>query len=41
MAKSSSGRARSAISGRYVRKTTAAKNPRTTVVESKKRKKKG
>jgi hypothetical protein len=27
------GRARSAITGRYVTKTTAARNPRTTVVE--------
>jgi len=27
------GRARSAITGRYVKKTTAARNPRTTVVE--------
>lgn len=33
--KSSSGgsRARSAITGRYVKKTTAARNPRTTVVD--------
>jgi hypothetical protein len=34
MPKSGSGRARSATSGRFVKKTTAAKNPRTTVVES-------
>ena len=33
--KSSSGKghARSAITGRYVKNTTAARNPRTTVVE--------
>lgn len=30
---SGSGRARSASTGRYVKKTTAARNPRTTVVE--------
>jgi len=30
---SSSGRARSAVTGRFVKKTTAARNPRTTVVE--------
>ena len=29
----STGSARSAITGRYVKKTTAARNPRTTVVE--------
>jgi hypothetical protein len=29
----STGRARSAITGRFVKKTTAARNPRTTVVE--------
>ncbi len=27
------GRARSAITGRFVKKSTAARNPRTTVVE--------
>jgi len=27
------GRARSAVSGRFVTKTTAARSPRTTVVE--------
>lgn len=27
------GRARSAITGRFVKKTTAARSPRTTVVE--------
>lgn len=27
------GRARSAITGRFVKATTAARNPRTTVVE--------
>jgi hypothetical protein len=32
---SSKGRARSAISGRYVKKSTAKKNPRTTVIEKK------
>jgi hypothetical protein len=37
--KSSGGRARSAISGRYVKKSTAKKNPRTTVVESDKKRK--
>lgn len=35
-AKSSGGRARSAITGRYVTKATAARHPRTTVVERKK-----
>lgn len=30
----SSGRARSAVTGRYVPKATAVRNPRTTVVES-------
>lgn len=29
----SKGRARSAITGRFVKKSTAARNPRTTVVE--------
>lgn len=33
MSRSSSGRARSAVTGRYVPKSTAARNPRTTVVE--------
>lgn len=33
MAKSGSGHARSASSGRYVTKATAARHPRTTVVE--------
>lgn len=33
MAKGSAGRARSAISGRYVSRSTAARHPRTTVVE--------
>ncbi len=33
--KPSSGKARSAISGRYVKKSTAKKNPRTTVLEKK------
>jgi len=33
MAKSGSGSARSAISGQYVNKGTAARNPRTTVTE--------
>jgi hypothetical protein len=32
---SSSGNARSAITGRYVKKSTAKRNPRTTVVEKK------
>ena len=32
--KSSSGRARSAISGRYISKAAAARHPRTSVVES-------
>jgi hypothetical protein len=32
-------RARSAITERYVKKSTAKKNPRTTVVESTKRRK--
>lgn len=31
--KNSGGRARSAITGRYVTKATAARHPRTTVVE--------
>ena len=35
-AKSSGGRARSAITGRYVTKAKAARHPRTTVVERKK-----
>ncbi len=30
---SSSGKARSAITGRYVSKATAARHPKTTVVE--------
>ena len=30
---SGKGHARSAITGRYVKKTTAARSPRTTVVE--------
>ena len=34
--KSSGGKARSAITGRYVSKSTAARHPRTTVVERKK-----
>lgn len=34
MAKGSGGHARSAISGRYVSKATAARHPRATVVES-------
>lgn len=34
---SSGGKARSAISGRYVKKSTAKKNPKTTVVEKSKR----
>lgn len=33
MAKGSAGRARSAITGRYVSRATAARHPRTTVVE--------
>ncbi len=33
MARTSSGRARSASTGQYVPKSTAARNPRTTVVE--------
>jgi hypothetical protein len=37
--KSSGGKARSAISGRYVKKSTAKKNPKTTVVEHDKKKK--
>jgi hypothetical protein len=32
---SSSGKARSAVSGRYVKKSTAKKNPKTTVIEKK------
>jgi len=36
---SGGGKARSAISGRYVRKSTAKKNPRTTVVEHDKKRK--
>ena len=32
--RSSSGRARSAISGRYISKASAARHPRTSVVES-------
>lgn len=32
----SSGKARSAIRGRYVKKATAVRNPHTTVVEGKK-----
>jgi hypothetical protein len=31
--KSSPGRARSAITGRYIRKSTAKKHPRTSVIE--------
>ena len=34
----SSGKARSAVSGKYVSKGYATKNPRTTVVERKNRK---
>ncbi len=34
MGKTSGGHARSAISGRYVSKATAARSPRTTVTES-------
>ena len=34
MARGSGGRARSAITGRYVSKATAARHPRTTVVET-------
>jgi hypothetical protein len=34
MARSSGGRARSAVTGRYVSKATAARHPRTTVVET-------
>ena len=34
MARSSGGHARSAVTGRYVSKATAARHPRTTVVES-------
>jgi hypothetical protein len=33
-----SGKARSAISGRFVTKSTAKRNPKTTVVERTKRK---
>lgn len=33
MERKSSGKARSAITGRYVKKSTAVRNPRTTVVE--------
>lgn len=33
----SKGRARSAITGRFVKKSTAARNPRTTVVEKPKK----
>ena len=33
MAKKPSGKARSAISGRYVKKSYAKRNPRITVVE--------
>jgi hypothetical protein len=33
--KSSSGKARSAITGRYVKLSTAKKNPKTTVIEKK------
>ncbi len=36
-AEKSSGRARSAITGRYVKPSTAKKNPRTTVVERKRK----
>ena len=32
---SSGGKARSAITGRYVKKSTAKKNPKTTVIEKK------
>jgi hypothetical protein len=40
MAKSSSsGRARSAITGRFVKRSTAVRNPRTTVVEKPKKSK--
>lgn len=38
--KSSSGKARSAISGRYVTKATAKRSPKTTVVEKAKRRSK-
>lgn len=38
MARSSSGSARSAKTGRYVSKATAKRHPRTTVVESGKNK---
>ncbi len=31
--KSTPGKARSAVSGQYVKKSYAAKNPRTTVIE--------
>lgn len=31
----SSGKARSTISGRYIKKATAKKNPRTSVIEKK------
>jgi len=33
-AKSGGGRARSAITGRYVKRSTATRHPKTTVVES-------
>jgi hypothetical protein len=33
--KPSSGKARSSITGRYVKKSTAKKSPRTTVIEKK------
>jgi hypothetical protein len=33
--KGSGGRARSAITGRYVKPSTAARHPKTTVVEKK------
>ncbi|GAA2120768.1 hypothetical protein GCM10009780_81000 [Actinomadura alba] len=38
--KSGSGKARSAITGRYVKKATAQRHPRTTVVEQQSKRKK-
>ena len=38
-AKASSGKARSAITGRFVKTSTAKKNPKTTVVEKATKKK--
>mgnify|MGYP005812720989 CR=1 FL=1 len=36
-ARSGGGRARSAITGRYVKRSTATRHPKTTVVESTKK----